>query len=101
LSSAAALRDAVTAAKWPADANVLVVADRSLDRQTIYQTYYSTSYVLYPRRVWLVTTCDPAVAEAAIARYDARHVVSIGSTSVFPHARNRPMSDMFSLVEIR
>src|SRR5688572_4726241 len=71
---AAALRDAVLAEKWPADANVLLVADGSLERQTTYQTYYSTSYVLYPRRVWLVSACDRRSIDAALARHDARHV---------------------------
>ena len=99
--SAAGLRDAVLAAKWPVDANVLLVADRSLDRQTIYQTYYSTSYVLYPRRVWLVSECDPATIDAAVARHDARYVVSIGRTTVFPHAQRRRISDMFALVDFR
>ena len=99
VKSAAALRDAVLAANWPADANVLVVADQSLDRQTIYQTYYSTSYVLYPRRVWLVSACDAETMAASIARYDARYVVAIGRPPVFPHAQRRNVSDMFSLVE--
>jgi hypothetical protein len=100
LSSASALEDAVLAAKWPADANVVVVADPSLDRQTIYQTYYSTSYVLYPRRVWLISACDGETAEAAIDRYDARFVVSIGRTMILPHAEHRKLSDMFSLIEL-
>jgi len=99
--STAALRDAVLAAKWPVDADVLVVADRSFDRQTIYQTYYSTSYVLYPRRVWLVSSCDPATIDAAIVRHDAGHVVSIGRTTVLPHAERLRISDMFTLVEFR
>jgi hypothetical protein len=99
--STAALRNAVLAAKWPVDADVLVVADRSLDRQTIYQTYYSTSYVLYPRRVWLVESCDPPMIDAAIARHDARHVVSIGRTTVLPHAQRVSISDMFALIQVR
>ena len=99
--SAAAVRGAVLAANWPADANVLVVADPSLDRQTVYQTYYSTSYVLYPRRVWLVSACDRKTVDAAIARYDARYAVAIGRATIFPHAQRQTMSDMFSLVAFR
>ncbi len=100
IGSAAALRDGVLAAEWPVDANVVVVADQTLDRQTIYQTYYSTSYVLYPRQVWLASSCDPVTIDADVARHDARYVVSIGRTSVFPHAQRRRMSGMFTLVEL-
>lgn len=101
VTSAARLRDAVVAATWPSDADVLVVADPSLGRQTIYQTYYSTSYVLYPRRVWLLPTCDSETVDAAVARHDARYVVSIGRAPVIPHGERRPVSDMFTLVELR
>ena len=101
VKSAAALRDAVLAANWPVNAAVVVIADPSLDRQTIYQTYYATSYVLYPRRVWLVSACDAKTAEAAIARYDAHLVVSVGRGTIFPHAAHRKVSDMFSLIELR
>lgn len=101
VKSAASLRDAVRAAKWPADADVVVVAERSLARQIIYPTYYSTSYVLYPRRVWLVSSCDPATIDATIARHGARHVVSLGRTTFLPHGEHLKISDMFTLVELR
>lgn len=114
VSSAQELQQAVQIAKWSSDSDVVFLAEASaLSRQDLYQVYYSTSYALYPRRVWLASWCDSAAsaaqcettnaratAESAIARHGARHVVMIGRRNSFPHARRQPVSGMVSLLEL-
>ena len=108
------LQQAVQIARWSSDSDVVFLAEASaLSRQDLYQVYYSTSYALYPRRVWLAAWCDAeasasqcettnarATAESAIARHGARHVVIIGRRHSFPHARRHPVSGLVSLLEL-
>ena len=51
-----ALRAAVAATRWPMDEDVaLVTTDSTLSRDQVVQLYFSASYLLYPRRVWLAS----------------------------------------------
>lgn len=68
LSSAEQLRRAMKDAKSEShDDVVLFSAAAPLSRQDLYQVYYSTSYALYPQRVWLAT----CVAEVRKYRHDS------------------------------
>jgi hypothetical protein len=100
LSSGSQLRLAVERAGWPSDADVVLRApDEVLSRQDLYQVYYSTSYLLYPRRVWLDS---PSASDGPTGRHESgsrrgsRYVVLIGSTNSLHH-RHHPVSDMIAL----
>jgi hypothetical protein len=56
ISSADELRARVAAARWPVNEDVaLVTAESTLSKDEVVQLYFSASYLLYPRRVWLPT----------------------------------------------
>ena len=102
------VQKAVKHAGWPRDATVVLLADdRTLTRQDIYQTYYSTSYVLYPRRVWLQPGCGLASAQSAARKYGTRHVIAIGPARCYltqpgqiTPVSARPVSRRFALVDL-
>ena len=114
LSSVQQLQHAVQRANWSSGSDVVFLAEASvLSRQDLYQVDYTTSYALYPTRVWLASWCDSAASAAqceitnarptagsAIAEHSARHVVLIGRSDAFPHARRQPISDIVSLLEL-
>ena len=99
---------AVAHAGWEGDATVVLLADdRTLNRQDIYQTYYSTSYALYPRRVWLWPGCGLEAAFTAARTYGTRHVIAIGPQRCYLREREqvtfawaRPVSPKFALVDL-
>jgi hypothetical protein len=95
LASAKELQAAVLRARWPLDADVVLVSvDSGLSRQDLYQVYYSASYALYPRRVWL------ANGPGDIARRNAHHVLLLGSDGSFPAAHRFQLSPVLSLVQL-
>ena len=54
LGRASDVRAEAERAGWPPQADVIMTtADASLTDRAITQAYYSISYALYPRRVWL------------------------------------------------
>jgi hypothetical protein len=51
--TSAQLRGAAKIAGWREGDEVVVVADRAISREQLYQVYYSAGYVLYPIKVRL------------------------------------------------
>jgi hypothetical protein len=114
LASGQRLREATDQAGWPADADVAVLAPVStVSDDTLTQLYYSFSYLLYPRRLWLAAWCDgeAAVEEcsrrhalsdaaAAVAGHHARRVILIGRSNPFVHASGRRLSNELSLIDL-
>jgi hypothetical protein len=96
LASADALRRAMKDAKSQVDDDVVLFAANSpLSRQDLYQVYYSTSYALYPQRVWLAT------CEAEVMKYRPRFVLVIGSQRPALGVAAASLSSNLNLVEIR
>jgi hypothetical protein len=108
LSTGDPLSAAVRQANWPADADVVVVADRhDLPRQELYQVYYSVSYLLYPRRVWLASPCDASRTTKRcndVSEQRSRYLVVIGAAIGANHrsqfAWHRPITDKIALAEM-
>jgi hypothetical protein len=105
LSTGEPLSVAVQHANWPADAEVLVLAEEhDLSRQELYQVYYSISYVLYPRRVWLASPCDARRTTKRckdVSGQHSRYLVVIGANNGSQFAWHRPITDKIALAEMR
>jgi len=105
LSRGDPLSAAVQHANWPADADVVVVADgHELPRQELYQVYYSISYLLYPRRVWLASPCDASRTAKRcedVSEQRSRYLVVIGRNHRSRFAWQRPITDKIALAEMR
>jgi hypothetical protein len=90
LSSGEQLRAAVDRAHWPQDEDVVVVdAGSTLSHSELTQFYYSASYLLYPRRVWL-----------SHAPHQPRYVLLVGRSNPFDHSSCHPLSDLLTLVNL-
>jgi hypothetical protein len=90
LASGDELRAAVTAADWNASEDVVVLASCSpLSRTELTQLYYSASYLLYPRRVWL-TSAPPRT----------RHALVVGKLDPTGTSRSHPVSSLLRLVDL-
>ena len=114
LSSGNDLRDSVLRAGWSVNDDVLILgAASAVSAQELQQIYYSTSYLLYPRHVWLAAWCDPGASSErcrafglmadpneAIKRYGTRQVMLVGRANPFPYARSRPLTSVLSLVQL-
>jgi hypothetical protein len=115
LRSGEALRAAVRSAGWPLADDIVIVAQiSSLSGQDIRQIQFAASYLLYPSPVLLALWCDPAASEAACripldspsklvafaSVHGPRHVLLVGRSNPFSGASTRPVTDIFSLVEL-
>jgi hypothetical protein len=108
------LREATGRAGWPSDADIVVLGPvSSVSVTDLTRVYYSASYLLYPRRIWLAAWCDGEAAKeecsrrhalsdpsAAVAGHHARHVMLVGPSNPFVHGSSRPLSNRLSLVDL-
>jgi hypothetical protein len=91
LTSGEQLRAAVADARWPPnDDVVVVVASSNLSSTEVMRFYYSASYLLYPRPLWLTS-----------APRQARHALVVGTSNPFSNSRSRQLSDVLSLVDFQ
>jgi hypothetical protein len=108
------LRDGVGRAGWPADSDIVVLgAVSGVPVNDLTQAYYSASYLLYPRRLWMAAWCDDRAAKvdcdrrhalsdasAAVQAHHARRVMVVGTLNPFRPGASRPLSDRLSLVDL-
>lgn len=98
LPAADVLVSGIANAGWPPASDVAVVAPVSaVSAHEAVQFHYVASYLLYPRRIWLIRWCDPAASAVtcsaelgspavrlvddigeAIAARSARHLIVLG-----------------------
>jgi hypothetical protein len=105
----------VALARLPTDADVAYVAPVSGRlRQSYWQTYFLTGYLLSPRRVWAIAWCEPpasveacepfsAVTDlpAAVAARGARHLVVAGHDEVpLTYTRAHRLSSSLTLLDL-
>ncbi len=114
LANGQQLREATDQAGWPADVDVTVLAPVSgVSGDDLARLYYSFSYVLYPRRLWLAAWCDgeaameecsrrhaPLVPADAVGGHHARRVILVGSSNPFARGSSRRLTNRLSLIDI-
>jgi hypothetical protein len=108
------LRAAIERAGWLPDAAIVVLgAVSSVSAEDLTEVYYSASYLLYPRPVWLASWCDEEAAPAecllrhalpdpmiAATGRHAHDVMVVGPSNPFVHASSEPLSNRLNLVEL-
>jgi hypothetical protein len=93
LPAADALVTGVAIAGWsPEDDVVVVAAVSAVSAQEAVQFHYVASYLLYPRRIWLIRWCDSAASGVECSAESDRAVVAatndIGDALLTRRARN-------------
>ena len=103
----------VASAGWPSADEVTVVAPVSaFTAADAAQFQRVASYLLYPRRVWLIQWCDPSSSDGAcpasaardiaatLHARQARHVIALGPALPLKATRTLTLSPLVHLVEL-